>query len=169
MTYGYTAIIAAYVLAALLLLGLLLHTRWRWPVKTTAAIAVAALYLVTWVSLPGLLGWPIERDLPRKFRLHSAHVQQPDKTTNTQGAIFLWVTDVNDLGRAGTPRAYRIPYTPPTHEVVINAVSRMHKGMAQMGEFTGRIATGLHDPSRVGPAIAPVRFFDIPDPLFPDK
>lgn len=169
MTYGYTGIIAAYVLAALLVLGLLLHSRWRWPVKAMAAGAVAALYLATWVSLPGLLGWPIERDLPRKFRLHSAHVQQPDKTTNTQGAIFLWVTDVNDLGRAGTPRAYRIPYTPPTHEVVINAVSRLHKGMAQMGEFTGHIATGLHDPSRAGPAIAPITFFDIPDPLFPDK
>lgn len=169
MTYGYLGIFAAYALLALLVMGVLVHSRWRWPVKATATVAVAAFYFVTWIAHPGILGWPVDRDLPRKFRLHSAYVQQPDKTSNSPGAIYLWVTDVEELGHRGTPRAYQIPYSAPAHEVVTNSMSRLHKGMSQMGELTGHIVTGLHDPTRSASVLAPVTFFDIPDALFPDK
>ncbi len=172
MNLGFAGLTAAYVFIALLLLSINLYSRWRWPVKAAAAVAAAAFYLVAYLSLPELLGWPIERDPPQKFRLHAAYVQQPDKLTRSKGAIYLWLTDSEDLAHMGAPRAYKFPYTAPTHEVVINAMSRINKGQAQMGEFRNPNdpnITVLDDPTRVGQKSAPVTFFDIPDPLFPDK
>ncbi len=169
---GYAGLTVAYVFVALLLLCIILYSRWGWPVKVAATVTTAAFCLVSYASIPDLLGWPIAQDLPHRFRLHAAHIQQPDKLSKSKGTINLWVTDAEDLAQGGVPRAFQFPYSPPLHEVVINATARMGKGVPQMGEFTNPHATaiaGLHDPAAAGQAAPPVTFFDIPDPLFPDK
>jgi hypothetical protein len=169
---GYAGLTVAYAFVGLLLLGIILYARWRWPVKVAAAVITVAFCLVSYVSIPGLLGWPTAQDLPQKFLLHAAYVQQPDKLSKSKGTIDLWVTDAQDLARGEVPRAYQIPYSPPLHEVVINATAKMSKGVPQMGEFrnphTSAIA-GLHDPAAAGQLSVPLTFFDIPDPMFPDK
>lgn len=160
------------VFITLLLLSINLYSRWGWPVKAGAIIAAAVFYVVSYLSIPKLLGWPTMQDPPAKFRLHAAYVQQPDKLTNSKGAIYLWLIDAQDLAHNGAPRAFGFPYSPPLHEVVINATAKINKGMPQMGEFKNPSdpnVTLLDDPTRVGQKSAPVAFFDIPDPLFPDK
>lgn len=172
MNPGMAGLVAAYIFIVLLALAVIFYTGWRRPVKAAVVAAVAGFCLVSWLSLPELLGWPVERDPPQRFRLHAAHVQQPDKLSKSQGAIYLWLTDSADLGRRPVPRAYRFPYTTATHEIVINAISRSNKGMAQMGEFRGAGGSSfsmLHDPASAGTPSLGVTFFDIPDPLFPDK
>ena len=169
---GYAGLTAAYVFITLLTLAIIRYTRWGWPVKVTAAATTAVFCLVSYVSIPDLLGWPIAQDLPQKFRLHAAYIQQPDKLSKSKGTINLWVTDAQDLAQGGVPRAFQFPYSPPLHEAVLSATSRMGKGVPQMGEFTDPHANaiaGLHDPAAAGQTTTPVTFFDIPDPLFPDK
>ncbi len=169
---GYAGLTVAYVFVALLLLGILLYSRWGWPVKAAATVTTAAFCLISYASIPKLLGWPIAHNPPQKFLLHAAYIQQPDKLSKRKGTINLWLTDAQDLARGGVPRAYQFPYTAPLHEVVINATAKISKGVPQMGEFkdphTSSIA-GLHDPAGADQTSAPVTFFDIPDPLFPDK
>jgi hypothetical protein len=172
MNAGYAGLAAAYIFSALLLLGFYLRARRSWPVKAATAALAAAFFLGTWISIPGLLGWPVDRAPPRKFRLHAAHVQQPDKASKSKGAIYLWLTDAGDLAHNGIPRAYEFPYSAPLHETVMNATARLNKGMPQMGELRGprRAASAvLDDPSRAGQGSVSFAFFDIPDPLFSDK
>jgi len=169
---GYAGLAAAYAIVLLLLLGIVFYSRWAWPVKVAATITAGAFCLISWVSVPELLGWPIAASPPQTFRLHAAYVQQPDKLSKTRGVINLWLTDAADLSRGGTPRAFQFPYTAPLHEVVMNATARMNKGVPQLGEFRNSQANtiaGLHDPAAGGQASAPLTFYDIPDPLFPDK
>ncbi len=172
LNLGYAGLAVAYAFVALLLLGVILYSRWGWPVKAAGAVTAAAFCLISYASIPDLLGWPIAQDPPHKFRLHAAYVQQPDKLSKSKGAINLWLTDAEDLAKGGVPRAFQFPYSAPLHEVVINATSRMNKGVPQMGEFTHshtNAVAGLHDPASGGSTTAPLVFFDIPDPLFPDK
>ncbi|MBI1732018.1 MAG: hypothetical protein HYR49_04525 [Gammaproteobacteria bacterium] len=172
MHLGFAGLVAAYVFIVLLLLSINLHSRWGWRAKAGATVAAAVFYLVTYLSIPELLGWPIRRDPPAKFRLHAAYVQQPDKLTKSKGAIYMWLTDTRDFAHNGPPRAFQLPYSAPMHEAVINATARINKGMPQMGEFRNPDdpnVTLLDDPTRAGQKSAQVAFFDIPDPLFPDK
>lgn len=169
---GSAGLMAAYVFVALLLLSVNLYSRWGAPVKSAATAMAAVFCLVSYLSIPELLGWPIAQDPPQKFRMHAAYVQQPDKLSRSKGAIHLWLTDVKDLAHNGAPRAFQFPYSAPMHEVVINATAKMNKGVPQMGEFKSPGEANfavLVDPTRVGQQAAPVTFFDIPDPLFPDK
>jgi hypothetical protein len=172
MQTGYAGLSTAYVFLAVLLLLVTSAARRPWPVRAAAVVACALFFAVSWVSLPGLLGWPIQAPPPEKFRLHAAYIQQPDKASRAGGAIHLWLTDAGDFARDGTPRAYSLPYSAPLHEAVLAASARIAKGQPQMGEVTDVVDTramSLHDPGLVVRNTAPVRFYDIPDPLFPDK
>lgn len=172
MTLGVAGLIAAYIFIALLVLSINLYSRWSWPVKAGTVIAASALYIVSYLSVLDILGWPTRQALPERFRLVGTYVQQPDKLTEEKGAIYLWVTDLNDLARNGSPRSFRLPYSAPLHELVINATAKLNKGMPQMGEFRNPDDANvkiIDDPTRLGQTSAPVKFFDVPDPLFPDK
>ncbi len=172
LSTGSAGLVVAYVFVALLLLGLNLYSRWHRVVKAAVTLATVAFCLLTWLSIPELLGWPVAESPPQKFRLHAAHIQQPDKVSKHKGTINLWLTDVRNLAQGGVPRAYALPYSAPLHEIVLNAMGKMVKGVPQMGEFKvsgGSKISGLDDPAHAAQTSAPIAFYDIPDPLFPDK
>ena len=169
---GFPGLAIAYVLPALLAFGIAFRSSWQWPVKASALTLTACLYLVTLLSIPQLLGWPTEQPPPGKFRLVAAQIHQPDKATRDPGAIDLWVTDAGDLASAPPPRAYRFPYSGPMHEAVTNATAKLQSGMSQLGEFTPGTLLDFgpaETSTQPGQAIVPLKFYDMPDPLFPDK
>ena len=171
-TLGITGLIAAYVLVALLLLSINLYSNWSWKVKAASIVVTTVLYVVTYLSFPPLLGWPTGEPPPQRFRLVAADVVQPDKLTGAEGMIYLWLKDLDDLSGRSRPRSYQFPYSTELHENVIAAKSKMEKGMQQLGEFKVP-----HDPNirkvdrltRIGQESAEIEFFDIPNPLIPDK
>lgn len=170
-TLGMSGLIAAYVLIALLLLSVNLYSSWSWPVKVATIIITSLFYLVTYFSLPSLLGWPTSEDLPAKFKLNSVHVVQPDKLSGNKGAIYLWVTEIKDLHPIRVPRAYKLPYSDPLYKQVNKASIKMNKGMQQMGEYKkpeGDVEI-IENPGRTGQVSTPVKFYDLPDPLYPEK
>lgn len=171
MALGIAGLITAYVLIALLLLSLNLYSNWSWKVKAGTIVIVTVFYIVSYLSYPPLLGWPTTEQPPERFKLLAAHVEQPDKAAGTEGSIYLWVTQIDDLTAYGPPRAYKLPYSDLMHEVVIKANAKLKRDMPQLGELNeeGAMKAQVKDSSRAGASNAPIVFYDLPDPLFPEK
>jgi hypothetical protein len=171
VTLGIAGITSAYILIALLLLSINLYSNWSWQVKAGTIIITTAFYVITFMSFPPLLGWPTNSTLPGQFRLIAAHVQQPDKQTGDKGAVFLWLTEIEDMTAASQPRAYELPYSDGLHELIIHAKAKLDKGMAQLGEFeeSSGMPVEIEYGSRTVQVPLNIQFYDLPDPLFPDK
>lgn len=170
MTLGITGIIAAYILIGLLLLSINLYSKWSWQVKAFTIILTSAFYVITYYSFPPLLGWPTTQYPPAQFRLIAAHVVQPDKETGEEGSVYLWLTEIENMNSMKEPRAYQIDYSSELHEKIINVKTKLDKDIAQLGEFKEPDDVfGEIDEQRRGVKSVHIEFYDLPDPLFPDK
>ena len=139
---GTSGLVAAYVAVAGLLLVLNLNARWPWMVKAFAIALVSALYLVTYYSIPPVLGWPTDQPLPARFHLLAVDVQEPDKASGRSGHIFLWARDLIQGTDGAEPRAYRLAYAPVLGKTVQDAGEKVRKGMSQIGEVRDDMAAG---------------------------
>ncbi len=172
MLLSQAGLIAAYVLIALLLLGVNFYTSFSWRIKAMLVVGVSAFYIVTYYSLPPLMGWPTNTELPKRFNLVAIYVEEPDKVTGDPGEIYLWLTDLVKGPGRNMPRAYRVPFSGDLHAKVVAAGTKMRKGLPQLGELVDE-KLGPHarptDASRGGQKTVNIEFFDLPDPLFPEK
>ena len=168
---GISGLVAAYVLIGLILLSINLYSNWSWKVKAGTIILTSIFYIVTYLSFPPLLGWPTSETLPERFQLIAAHVQQPNKITGDGGSIYLWVSRIDNLASPSPPRAHRLEYSNELHEMVIKANSNLNKGIAQLGEAEDQenIIDNVRDAPRSGQKSVKIQFYDLPDPMFPDK
>ena len=184
-------IVASYIVIAVLLLSLNLASRWQWGIKAAAILITTAFFGVSYVSITDLIGWPAEARMPDHFQLHWATIVEPDKLNGLPGSIFLWVEALNqDNLPAGTPRAFRIPYSRELADRIGRAKERIEQGADQAG--TARdldVAEGEPDedrrlagaPPRQGepgstgdPAafiqhMPSIEFEDMPPPALPPK
>lgn len=136
---------AAYVLVVLFLLLAGLRANYRWQMKLAIILVCSLFYVVTWKALPEMLGWPADELLPGEFQLVAQYIEQPNKRTGDEGAIYMWVIDLAaDADK--TPRAYRLPYAKQLHEDVMTASagSRPQKGkrMQRSGNNPGEASSG---------------------------
>lgn len=170
MALGITGIITAYILLALLLLSINLYSRWSWPVKAGTIIITSVFYIITYYSFPPLLGWPTTQHPPAQFRLIAAHVTQPNKETGKKGAVYLWLTEIKNMTDTPEPRVYELQYSNKLHDQIINVKSKLDKDIAQMGEFKEPDdAFNQVVEQKRGMKSVHIEFYDLPDPLFPDK
>jgi len=134
MTLALAGIAASYVAIAVLLLSLNLASRWHWGIKAMAIAITTVFFGVSYVSIAGLIGWPSEARMPEHFQLHWATVIEPDKLIGLPGSIFLWVEglDENNIP-AGTPRAFRVPYSRELADRIGRAKERIEQGTDQVG------------------------------------
>ena len=170
MTLGITGIVAAYILIGLLLLSINLYSKWSWQVKATSIILTSAFYVITYFSFPPLLGWPTTQYPPEQFRLLSAHVVQPNKDTGEDGSVYIWLTEIENMNNFYEPRAYQLEYSNELHEKIINVQAKLDKDIAQLGEFKEPDdALNQVEEQKMGVKSVNIEFYDLPDPLFPDK
>jgi hypothetical protein len=168
---GVIALACAFMFLAVLLASVMPGPAWSWRAKLAGVAASALLVLATLASVPGLLGWPSDAALPPRFRLLAVQVLQPDKQTRHEGAVFLWAVDAKDLTRAAEPRAFRLPYSEALHESAATAAAKLGKGVAQLGEFDARGTRRwdwLEAPGMEAQAPVLPKFYDVPDPLYPE-
>ncbi len=170
-TLGIGGLVTAYVAVALLLLSINLYSNWSWKIKAATIVITSVFYIVSYLSFPPLLGWPTTDTPPERFQLIGSYVVQPNKLTGDKGSIFLWLTRFEDLATQEKPRAYELPYSNELHELIINANSKLNKGIPQLGEMEDRdnVIDKLKDAPRSGQKTVKIEFYDMPDPLFPDK
>lgn len=171
MTLGISGLIAAYILIAVLLLSVNLYSKWSWQVKGLMIIITSAFYIVSYFSFPPLLGWPTEQKLPSHFRLLASEVHQPDKLTGEEGYVYLWLIKIEDITASMMPRVYVLPYSNLLHEHIITAQSKIDHGIPQLGEYEedDSMRQEVLDSSETGQESPDIQFYDLPDPLFPEK
>jgi uncharacterized coiled-coil DUF342 family protein len=68
------------------------------------------------------------------------------------------------------PRAYEFDYSAELHEKIINVNAKLDKNIAQIGEFKEHddVFNEVNEQRR-GVRSIKIEFYDLPDPLFPDK
>ena len=172
LNLGISGLVAAYVLIAVLLLGVGMRSTWSWKVKAAAIMLTTVFYLVTYFAYPQILGWPTTEKPPQKFRLLASSIERPDRSRGVNGAIYLWLAGIDDLSSPLPPRAYRFAYSVTLHERVLNATSKLNKGIAQLGEFDSNYDTYAGKIKNVPGSdekSVNIIFYDLPDSLFPDR
>ena len=115
-------IIICYVILAFLLVLFNLRTNFHWLIKSSMIILTTLFYILTYDSFKNLMGWPSNDNLPDRFRLVAAQIYEPNALINSEGSIFLWITDMDDLAGLSTPRSYSLKYNKEVHERVSKAL-----------------------------------------------
>jgi len=134
MTLPLAGIVASYVVVAVLLLSLNLASLWHWGLKAAAIVITTGFFGVSYLSTTGLIGWPSEARVPEHFQLHWATVVEPDKLNGLPGSIYLWIEAVDENNMlAGTPRAFRVPYSRELADRIGHAKERIEQGTEQAG------------------------------------
>lgn len=206
MTWSFAtlAIPLAFILLAALLCWQIIGTKGSWRAKLAAIVFVPMFGLAVWASMPSYFGWPTSEGLPDKGLFVWADVREPDQRTGDKGVIYVWLVPMDDapdgknpLGYAkpkGAPRAYVLPYSRRTHEmmerakrstaagrqVVIEPTENGSEGDGEPGDAAGSgepgSEQGQHGPQGPGrPGTGTqgddigVRAYELPPPALPPK
>ena len=161
----------AYLAVAGLLLLVLIQSGIRWWFKLLLILMVTGFAWGSYQGWKQSQGWPSPVATPDKFLLHFAVIEEPDDERGTEGAIFLWLTDLANDQLAEEPRAYRLVYDQQVHARVESAMRRAKAGNLQMG-----IRRGGDDLPEVkkfrkelGDHALDLEFIPVPDPELPEK
>jgi hypothetical protein len=168
------ALVASYVVLAVLTLAMLVYSRAHWISKAAVIVLVSAFYPVSYFSFMALLGWPTAQSLPERFRLVSAQVYEPDERSGRQGAIYLWVASLSESAGRVTPRAFEVSYSEGLHQKVESAKKSLEQGAPQMGEVkeeesTGLIPLKITDLSRTAAVATDITFTTLSGTMLPEK
>ena len=132
MTLPLIEVGCSYVVVLVLLLSLNLASRWHWGVKAVAIAVTSVFFGVSYASIAGLIGWPSEARVPEHFQLDWATVVEPDKLNGSRGSIYLWVEALDENNApAGTPRAFRVPFSRDLADRIGHAKERIEQGVDQ--------------------------------------
>jgi hypothetical protein len=134
MTGIVLAITAAYVVLGVLLLNMGLASRFRWWIKAMVIVVTCGFFIEIFFATKSLLGWPGTGQLPSRFQLLWTRVVEPDPKIHDPGAIYLWVEELDENNvPSGTPRSFRLRYTPPLAERSLKARDEIMAGNPQEG------------------------------------
>jgi hypothetical protein len=162
MTGAVLGLVGSYAVLAVLLLSLNLKSAWHWTIKAGAIALTGGFFVIAFVAIEALLGWPTEAPPPPQFQLHAALVLEPDRRTGSAGAIYLWLSPRDAQGDIiGPPRAHALPYSRTLHEETARAQARLQDGRPVEG--TAASAPPL------GQQSLQVRLFDAPNPILSPK
>lgn len=165
MTAAVVGLVTCYVVLATLLLSLNLKSAWRWQVKAAGIAVTAAFFVVAFVAIEAMLGWPTEGAPPERFQLYAAMVQEPDRQGDGRGTIYLWLSPRGPEGVAsGPPRAHALPYSRELHRQVAEAKARLEEGHPVEGRTARRVSSGgIHTES------VQLELFEAPPAVLPAK
>jgi hypothetical protein len=162
---GIAGLVGAYIMLAIILASLHLYSRWHPVIRAGVTLLACLFMLVTYKSLPGLQGWPLNTErLPSRLYLLAIEISEPDN-------IYLWARDMDEgASTLVRPRAYELPYSTKLHEVAIQAGRKLRRNIAQVVEIdpaseSVRIAGSTDVPVKQ----SVVRIIDAPQGLLPQK
>jgi hypothetical protein len=162
VTGAVLGLVASYAILAVLLLSLNLKSAWHWAIKAIAITLTAGFFVVAFLAIQALLGWPTEAPPPAQFQLHAALVLEPNQSTRAPGAIYLWLSPHDAAGEVkGPPRAHALPYSRELHEQTERAQQRLQDGQPVEGRAKPGNQPGNHS--------VQVQLLEGPRPILPPK
>lgn len=135
MSMALLGLLAGFVLVLVVLSMMLFMSTYPVFVKGLVVIVVTAFYWVQYESLLLYTGWPSVDNLPVKFVLIAADVQEPNAQTGAEGKLFWWLRD-SALPEA-SPRAYELPYQEELHEKSAEVLEDQKSGAQYVGKIVG--------------------------------
>lgn len=164
-------LVLAYVVLTALLLLAIISGRLHWLAKLLLLVVASCFYWVSYDAWRQAQGWPTQAEVPHKWLFHYAVVEEPREKDGFAGAIFIWLTDLENNQMAAEPRAYKLPYDQRTHIDIQLAMKEIRHGNIQLGQRTER----EEDPADTegkkafGSMKYQLEFTDLPDPALPEK
>lgn len=130
-------LIFGYLLIASLLLIFCLFSSFSKNIKILGILIVTIFYFFTWQGYVGLMGWPSEQELPENFRISWVVIEEPNKQTKEDGAVYLWVRSISQTGMdKGKPRSFKISWSEESHKKAQLALSKLREGKQLNGKKT---------------------------------
>ena len=122
----------------------------KWYFKTASISAFCVFTIIFWTSIHTFLGWPaLEGDMPEKVLIHWIVIKEPNKVTESKGAIYVLLEsakgDESDFlarffgySRGGNePRLYGLDYDRELHERLAKGVMpKLKSGQPVLGKLT---------------------------------
>tara|TARA_A100001015_G_scaffold254717_1_gene295724 strand:- start:6611 stop:7123 length:513 start_codon:yes stop_codon:yes gene_type:complete len=122
-----------YVVIAALLLIFCLATSWKRWIKVLLIFVVTFSYFIANTTFEEMLGWPTPKTLPDKFVIISATIEEPNQQRGIEGAIYLWVSNLDSKRPGGPPRSFSLPYLKHNHSELAEAQRKSKQGIRQIG------------------------------------
>ncbi len=170
MNNAVLALIVGYAALGVLLLNLGLYTRWPAWLKTLCILLFGGLLYTTYAAMNDMLGWPTRDELPPRFMMLSAWVNEPDKESGSAGSIHLWAVALTDDGPAVAPRAFELDYDRQLHSRIDDANRRMGQGLVQVGQRKRVDAPPAQTtPGKFTGERYEIELYNLPDPELPEK
>ena len=162
-----TLIIAFAVFVFLFALALVFSSWPRW-LKDALTVGVCAFYFYGYSAVMSVVGYPSNDPLPARFWLIAAVVEEP--TPKYAGALYLWVTPIEEGRRQLEPRGYKLPYMRALHERINEGMKKGQRGISQMGTAEAKSGQGT-GPSWLNPGKdeQEIKIMDLPSPQVPEK
>jgi hypothetical protein len=136
MTFALLGLVAAYLVLGVLLLSLNLTSLWRWWIKAGAVVVTTGFFGVTYQTINGMMGWPTTQRLPPRFNLVWTRIVEPDKKTNSVGAVYIWAEELDENNvPASKPRSYQLSYTDALARKIEGAQEKRDRGTDVMGRI----------------------------------
>jgi hypothetical protein len=128
--------IAVYILLAILLLSLNIASLWRWWVKLGAIVITTGVFIVAYVTITGLIGWPSPQAIPGRFSLLATRIIEPDKASGAPGHLYMWVEAIDDDNLpVSQPRNHEVVYTVKLANALYAAQQKLNSGQEVLGEM----------------------------------
>jgi hypothetical protein len=107
----------------------LIWAGYRTRYKIASIILVSCFYIATFKGIEDLMGWPTTAITPEEFRTVWISIEEPDKQSQTPGAIYYWLRELDNAGiPRQAPRAYRVDWSVQTAMIAQAALTRLEQG-----------------------------------------
>ena len=161
-------LIIAFAIFVFLFALAIIFSGWPSWLKAVLTLGVCAFYFYGYTAVFSLLGNPSPDALPSRFLLIAAVVDEP--RPKFSGAIYLWVTPIEEGKDQLQPRAYKLPYMRAVHEKINEGMKKGRQGIAQMGTAEFKAGKGKGS-STINPGAdeQEIKILDLPTPQAPEK
>ena len=169
MAEGIIGLTACFLVLVTLILWLIILSKGKFWLIKSIVITIATLFsIIVLLSLKDFIGWPSNSKLPQEFQLHWAIIDEPDKIKNTEGAIYMWITELDKKNKnKSLPRSYKIDYTRKNHEEIIKGLINLGSGIQQKGEKV-KVKENIDIDEDLS-NLQEIVIYELPKPLLPEK
>ena len=135
-----------FILIVAIALWIIIGSKGWWVLKASTVLIACWFSVFLWNSLADIQGWPTEKPMPPKFEVKWTVVEEPNKKTDSAGAVYFWIIDLNPekstqsyymkstYGQLnGVPRVHKMPYSKKLHQLAVDIQQKIAKG----GKFFG--------------------------------